>query len=213
MHDRANMMIQDVPSPINLRLMPDARQWAATAMEKRPWRTEFFALFALQIQTTSGPVGRVLELGSGPGFLAEYLLTELPDITYVALDFSPAMHELAAERLGSMASRVHFVERSFREPDWAAGLGSFTSVVTNQAVHELRHQHYARGLHAEARKLLAPGGSYFVCDHHTGEGGMKNTDLYMSVAEQRNALLDAGFDEVEQLLHKRGLVLHRASLS
>lgn len=206
-------MIQDVPSPIDLRIMSDAREWAAKAMQKRPWRTEFFALFAAQIRSTAARDCRVLELGSGPGFLAEYLLTALPDIACVALDFSPAMHELAKERLGPMASRVQFVERSFREPGWTEGLGSFAAIVTNQAVHELRHKHYARALHAQALGLLMPGGIYLVCDHHTGEGGMSNTDLYMSVAEQKTALLDAGFDEVEQLLHKGGLVLHRARVS
>jgi trans-aconitate methyltransferase len=64
---------QDVPSPLEFRDMVDARAWAATA-EQRPGRNE---------------------LGSGPGFLAERLLRRLPDAHYTALDFSPAMHELA----------------------------------------------------------------------------------------------------------------------
>jgi len=36
--------------------------------------------------------------------------------------------------------------------------------------------------------------------------------LYMSVAEQREALLSAGFVTVEQVLLKSGLVLHDAAL-
>jgi hypothetical protein len=40
------VMSSDVPSPIDLRLMSDASEWEATAMEKRPWRREFFAKFA-----------------------------------------------------------------------------------------------------------------------------------------------------------------------
>ena len=42
-------MFEDVPSPIDLRLMSDAREWEATAMVKRPWRTEFFDCFAAEI--------------------------------------------------------------------------------------------------------------------------------------------------------------------
>jgi SAM-dependent methyltransferase len=204
-------MIHDVPSPIDLCLMSDAREWEATAMFKRPSRTEFFAQFASVIESAAVPVHRVLELGSGPGFLAEHLLRALPSIAYVAFDFSPAMHQLASERLGSLSSRVQFVQRSFREPGWPVGLGQYECVVTHQAVHELRHKHYASKFHEQVRQLLAPGGVYLVCDHFLGEGGMKNDQLYMTVAEQHATLVSAGFSTVEQLLLKGGLVFHHAT--
>jgi SAM-dependent methyltransferase len=202
-------MIYDVPSPIDLRLMSEAREWESTAMSKRPWRTAFFVEFAAAIKAAPVSVGRVLELGSGPGFLAEHLLNALPSVSYVALDFSPSMHQLAETRLGPLSARVQFVERSFREPIWPQGLGMFEAIVTNQAVHELRHKRYALELHRQAKELLASGGSYLVCDHFVGEGGMKNDQLYMTVSEQFNALASAGF-VVEQLFLKGGLVLHRA---
>ena len=91
-------------------------------------------------------------------------------------------------------------------------LGMFEAIVTPQAVHELRHKDRARGLHAQAAALLAPGGAYLVCDHFAGEGGMKDDQLSMTVKEQAAALNGAGFDRVEQLLLKGGLVLHRASV-
>jgi SAM-dependent methyltransferase len=200
-------MTIDFPSPIDLRLMADARPWAETALARRPARPEFFDAFARLV----GRDGvRVLELGSGPGFLAEHLLRALPGLDYVALDFSPAMHQLAAERLGERAMRVRFVERSFREPAWSEGLGPFDVVVTHQAVHELRHKDYAQALHAQVHPLLASGGIYLVCDHFLGEGGLSNDQLYMTVDEQRDALRRAGFADVEAVLVKGGLVLHRA---
>ena len=204
-------MFEDVPSPIDLRLMSDAREWEATAMAKRPWRTEFFDRFAAEIAASPLPVRRILELGSGPGFLADRLLREFGDVAYVALDFSSAMHQLAAERLGVMAARVQFVERSLRERDWSHGLGRFEFVVTNQAVHELRHKRYGATLHSEVRQVLESGGSYLVCDHSVGEGGMSNEQLYMSVEEQQSALRGAGFANVSLLLLKGGLALHRAT--
>ncbi len=204
-------MTRDVPSPIDLRSMRDAREWTATAMAKRPWRTEFFAEFTTAIRLSTTPVQRILELGSGPGFLARHVLSAMPSIAYVSLDFSPAMHEIAAERLGSLSARVQFLQRSFREPNWSHDLGLFECVVTNQAVHELRHKQYAGRLHAQVKSLLAPGGFYLVCDHFVGEGGMKNEQLYMTVAEQKAALANSGFSKVEQLLLKGGLVLHCAS--
>jgi SAM-dependent methyltransferase len=204
-------MLEDVPSPIDLRLMRDSRAWEASALEKRPWRTEFFDRLASEIASSPVPVHRVLELGSGPGFLAVHLLRALPDVAYVAFDFSRAMHQLAVERLGSLASRVEFVGRSFKDEGWSAGLGVFDCVVTHQSVHELRHKRHAVGLHAEVRRLLAPGGFYLVCDHFAGEGGMEDEALYMSVEEQQSALRQAGFTVVKLLMQKGGLALHQAT--
>ena len=203
-------MIDDVPSPIDFRLPGDAREWAATAMTKRPWRTEFFAQIASAIEKSTIPVQRILDLGSGPGFLAEHLLNAFPAVTYVAVDFSAAMHQLAVERLGTLGARVRFVERSLRDPDWTHGLGLFECVVTIQAVHELRHKRHARCLHEQVRSLLVPGGQSLVCDHFAGEGGMQNNQLYMTVDEQRATLMDAGFVDVSPLLTKSGFVLHQA---
>jgi len=200
-------MTIDVPSPIDLRRMSDARPWAETALARRPVRPEFFDAFAREIGRDGA---RILELGSGPGFLAEHLLRAWPGLDYTALDFSPAMHQLAAERLGERAARVRFVQRSFREAAWVDGLGPFDVVVTHQAVHELRHKDHATTLHAQVRPLLAAGGRYLVCDHHLGGEGLSNDQLYMTVDQQRDALLRAGFTDVEAVLVKGGLALHRA---
>lgn len=200
----------DVPSPIDLRLMADAREWAGEAMVKRPWRTDFFDAFTRELQPAGRPL-RVLELGAGPGFLAQHVLTRRPDLDYVALDFSDAMHELAGERLGGLAPRVRFVQRDFLQPDWPAGLGTFDHVLTHQAVHELRHKRRARVLHEQVRGLLAPGGSYLVCDHILGGGFVTEARLYMTEAEQVASLQAAGFTRVETVLRLKGLALQRAS--
>jgi SAM-dependent methyltransferase len=206
---RENSLV-DVPSPIDLRTMHDARAWADSANLKRPWRTDFFARFEMAISNAPSRIARILELGSGPGFLAERLLPAFPSVEYVALDFSPAMHQLAAKRLQPWLPRVNFVERSFRDAAWAQDLGSFDCVVTNQAVHELRHKRHAAELHCQVREVLAAGGLYLVCDHFAGEGAMKDHSLYMSVDEQREALEAARFDSVKLLLQQGGLVLHQA---
>lgn len=204
-------MINDVPMTLDFRIADKAREWTESAMSVRPWRAEFFAAFADVIaRTCANQQCRVLELGSGPGFLAEQLL-KAADLAYVAVDFSAAMHELARQRLGALASRVQFIERSLLDAHWGEGLGEFNFAVTHQAVHELRHKRYAPTLHAQVRRLLVPGGRYLVCDHFYGEGGMSNAELYMTVDEQREALLGAGFTQVEQVLLKGGLVLHQAT--
>ena len=205
-------MISDVPSPIDLRLMSDASEWEATAMEKRPWRAEFFAKFASELANLEPIPARVLELGSGPGFLAGKVLSEISSLRMTLLDFSEPMHELARQRLGSMTNRVDFLVRSFKEPDWVQGLAGFDAVITNQAVHELRHKRYAERLHRQVAAVLRPGGAYLICDHFSGPEGMTNDQLYMTVAEQKSAIESAGYTSVVQLLLKGGMVLHRANV-
>lgn len=202
----------DVPVTVDFRQAAHAQQWTQAAMSARPWRADFFAAFAEAIaaHTADGQPCRVLELGSGPGFLAERLLAARADLHLVALDFSAPMHVMARERLAAHAGRVDFIVRDLRDPQWGEGLGAFDFVVTHQVVHELRHKRHASALHAQVRARLRPGGGYLVCDHFFGEGGMSNDRLYMSVEEQRVALRAAGFMHVEPVLEKGGLVLHHA---
>jgi SAM-dependent methyltransferase len=200
----------DVPVTVDFREAAHARQWTEAAMSVRPWRADFFSAFAEVIAQHAGTPCRVLELGSGPGLLAERLLAVQADLDYVALDFSAPMQVMARERLAHFAGRVDFLVRDLRDPHWGDGLGRFDFVVTHQAVHELRHKRYASTLHAQARERLRAGGGYLVCDHFFGEGGMTNERLYMTVEEQCEALRAAGFTQVDQLLLKGGLVLHHA---
>lgn len=151
----------------------------------------------------------VLELGSGPGFLAQRILEALPHATYTALDFSPAMHALAQERLGGLSGGVRFVEANFQLPDWNLGLPTFDAVISMQSVHEVRHKSRVPALYARVRKLLHKGGLFLVCDHFAGDGGKPDTELYMTVEEQGRALQEAGFSDVTLLLEKHGLALWR----
>jgi hypothetical protein len=127
------------------------------------------------------------------------------------LDFSEPMHALAMERLRPFAGRVSYVCRSFKEENWMEGLGTFDYIATNQAVQELRHKRYAERLHRSVRSILNLDGRYLVSDHFCGEGGMKEDALYMTIDEQRQALLAAGFEEVSELLCLGSMVLHGAA--
>jgi SAM-dependent methyltransferase len=202
----------DVASPIDLRTMTDAREWAATAMKKCPSREEFFQCFVAQLQGLRLAQPSILELGSGPGFLAQKIIESMPAVQYTMLDFSPAMHELARERLGSLPPTVRQVEVDFKRAGWTTGLGSFDAVITMQAVHEVRHKKHVAGLHRAVRSLLKVNGRYFICDHYIGQDGMANEALHMTVEEQRNALQFAGFNTIKCLLRKGGLVLHSVSV-
>ena len=199
-----------MPSPIDLRSEPDAREWARTAMLKRPWRTEFFGRITEELgQMDAAPLA-VLELGSGPGFLAQQVLTALPRTAYTALDFSPVMHTLAKERLGSLADHVTFIDTDFRRGDWTARLPTVDAVVTMQAVHELRHIRHAADFYRAVRTLLRASGLLLTCDHVVSPDGMTHDALFMTLTEHEAAIRAGGFSTVDLLIDKHGLALFRA---
>lgn len=202
----------DVPSPIDLKDMGDALEWERTAM-LRPFREEFFEAFYRQLLAIEKPNLQVLELGSGPGFLAHYILTRAPGINYTLLDFSTAMHTLAKRRLASVErANTQYLECDFKDPNWTQNLGKVDAIVTNQAVHELRHKRYAADFFLQLSALLKPNGVLLYCDHYFGHDGSSNDQLYMSLEEQRTVLLSVGF-EASEILVKGGRALYRVTLS
>ena len=124
----------DVPSPIDLKKYQDAKQWELTANLKRPWR------YAQKIAQGTDAQLKVLELGSGPGFLGKYLLERLPNIQYTAFDFSEVMHTLALQKLSPNESqRATYLLGDFKQANWQKSLDQFEYIIIHQALHELRH--------------------------------------------------------------------------
>src|SRR5215475_3670355 len=96
----------DIPPGVDFLSEPAARRWAEEAEAKLASRINFFSAFVQAITEFEPSIHRVLELGSGPGFLAEYILRRCASIErYTLLDFSPTMLDLSAARLQTFGSR------------------------------------------------------------------------------------------------------------
>lgn len=202
-------MIQDVPSAIDLRELADARKWASSA-ERRPGRNEMLNRIVDEAEASAPDAPRILELGSGPGFLAQRVFRRLPTARYWALDFSAAMHALARKRLAAHADQLTFLVRNFKSDDWTNGLQPYDLILTNQAVHELRHKNHAEALHRQVLGLSKPTGAYLMSDHFSDPGGLSNAELYMTLDEQAEALARAGFARVDRVAVEGSLALYRA---
>jgi len=201
----------DIPSPIDFHDLDQARAWVVETVRKRPSRPRFFAAFSTALsRAAAGPID-VLELGSGPGHLAREILTRCRIATYVALDFSGAMSQLAREHLAELSAGVTFVQRDFRDPRWTVDLGLFDAVVTMQAAHETRHRRYLVPLLRQVRSVLKPGGLLLYCDHYFEPGGGKNPLLYLERVEQPVAMSTAGFSRVRLLHDEGGMALYVAN--
>lgn len=207
------MNIQEVASPIDLKDPDEALLWANEANLKRPWRYEFFDLYVNKIKSLNRENIHVLEIGSGPGFLAQHLLQHCPEIQYTAVDFSQAMHELSKSKLlPSELERTEYRIADFKQTDWFTDLGQFDVVIIHQALHELRHKSYATTFHKQVKALLKDDATYFVCDHVFASDAMQNNQLYMSVAEHFQSLEEAEYTQVELIKDYKGLCLFECKL-
>jgi SAM-dependent methyltransferase len=201
--------LEDVPSPVDFHDPAQAADWVASVVERRPSRPRFFTGFVVALNAQFQRFFGLLELGSGPGHLAEQILLKCPVARYVALDFSEAMHALARERLKSFSYRTEFIQRDFRGA-WGQDLPLFDAIVTMQAAHEVRHKAHLPAFLAKTRRQIARGGLLLFCDHFSEAGTSKNPNLLATREEQPVLLRDAGYVDVEELHVEGGIALYRA---
>ena len=198
----------DVPYGNDWDSTAEAAAYGEAADRARPWRAEMRDHIAARIALLA-PRARILELGAGPGLLANRVLERCPNVeAYTLLDFSEPMLAVSRERLARFPA-ASFLLASFKSGDWTRRVaGRVDCVVSMQAVHELRHKRHAPRLYAQVHQLLAAPGLFMVCDHTPFDQSPKSLALYMTEEEQRHALAAAGFADVrvERALH--GLVLY-----
>jgi cyclopropane fatty-acyl-phospholipid synthase-like methyltransferase len=199
---------QDVPYGNDWDSAIEAAAYGETADQARPGRSEIRDQIAARVATLA-PRARVLELGSGPGLLAQRVLQQCPNVeTYTLMDFSEPMLALSRERLAAFPT-ASFVLASFKSENWTRRVeGGFDCVVSMQAVHELRHKRHAPRLYEEVYQVLAVPGHFLICDHTPLDDSPRSAALYMTEREQQEALTGAGFTNVGIGFRFEGLVLY-----
>lgn len=198
----------DVPYAEDWHSVEEAAAWAEAADKKRPWRSQFRDVIAEQVATLR-PAALVLELGSGPGFLAERILDRRAQLaSYTLADFSAPMLAMSRERLVRF-SAASFVCADFKSDGWVERVGGpFDCVVSMQAIHELRHKRHAPRLYKQIYGVMAASGLVLICDHIPLDDSPRSMSLYMPEQEQLRALSNAGFADVRVLFSIDKLVLY-----
>lgn len=180
------------------------RQWERIANSKRPFRIQFFDAFAAELKTLHKP--NVLDLGSGPGFLAEYILKHCDVASYHLFDFSPHMLELSRARLAPFDEQTRFHQGSFLDEKWWQTLpGPFDAIISLQAIHELRDAARIPQLYSELRLLLVEGGIILIADQVNHE--TKKEEHLLTANEHKAALKRAGIEDVRQVYAAGDLVM------
>jgi SAM-dependent methyltransferase len=204
----------DLPYGENFHDVAEAKAWANAAGQKRPFRPMIFDHFVAAVAASKVAAPRVLELGSGPGFLAEHVLERCPSIaSYTLLDFSEPMLALSQQRLWLHTARTRFTQADFKSDAWpAAAGGPFDFVFSMQAVHELRHKRHAPRLYEQVRPLLSPEGRLVICDHlPDGAHTERHRLLYLTVDEYLAMLPKTGFANVELVWTGYEMAVYQAS--
>ena len=147
---------------------------------------------ALRRLLAGAPLGRVLDVGTGTGRMAE--LFEPGAETVVALDNSPEMLRLARARLQHLApGRVELVQGDFAALPFADA--SFDTVLFHQVLHYAQSPEAAL---AEAARVARPGGRVAIVDfapHDREELRSAHAHVRLGFADEhiRALLAAAGF--------------------
>jgi trans-aconitate methyltransferase len=121
-------------------------------------------LVTAELVAADGQPSLVVDVASGPGAFLATLLDEFPNAQGVWTDASPAMRDIARERLAGYDGRVEFVLADMTDLPSAGLPRDVDVVVSSRASHHLD----AEGLRAFYRGvvgLLRPGGWLANLDH------------------------------------------------
>jgi len=129
-----------------------------------------------------GPLGAVLDLGTGTGALAAMVADAYPEAQLTLLDGAPAMIEKAAAKLGARAAAA--LVQDFGDPLPA---GPFDAIVSSLAIHHLDDA--GKGsLYSRAHASLRPGGTFVNAEQVLGETPMLDALLWRWHEREARAL-------------------------
>ena len=178
-----------------------ALEWA-DRFEPTPARLQLFDTIIEQISKTSLPAPHIVELGIGPGYLAERLLPKIPSVTYEAVDFSAPMLKIASTRLAAHTSRMKFTQADLVNEDWGAKVTRpIGAIVSTWALHDLGSEENTTKVYQACRRHLENGGILLNGDFVKPEGTQHDYEAGRFLVSRHLELLqEVGFRTAQCLV-------------
>ncbi len=124
-----------------------------------PERLALFNIIFSELKSRNPPNRCVVELGIGPGYLADYLLRVMPEIQYYGVDFSSPMLDIARQRLTPHLARVTYVQADLVKDDWWTNIPTpVDTIVSTWALHDLGSQENVEVVYKSCAQVLQDGG-------------------------------------------------------
>ena len=122
-------------------------------------RLKLFSTIFSELKSGTPPNSCVVELGIGPGYLADHLLKAMPEIQYYGVDFSSPMLDIARQRLAPHSSRVAYVQANLVKDDWWTDIPTqVNAIVSTWALHDLGSQENVEAVYKNCAQVLHDGG-------------------------------------------------------
>jgi SAM-dependent methyltransferase len=161
--------------------------WAERQNEREIDRQEIFRLIARTLAVDTNAAISILDLGSGYGALAQFLLEHFPRATAVCQDGSDEMVQLGRQRMEHLRGRFQYVLCDFSKAGWSSDITQeFDAVVSSIAIHNVRSPDVIRSIYQDSFHLLKNGGCFLNFDRMTP-----------SQEQQIGWLEQAGFNDVK----------------
>jgi SAM-dependent methyltransferase len=155
-----------------------------------------------ELKTVVGENGRLVELGIGPGYLAEFLLAKLPGIHYVGVDFSLPMLALAQARLSSYQERIQLMQANLITDKWWYTIPQpINAIITTWALHDLGSPQHTAHVYRSCHNILPPGSLLLDGDFIKPDGATQEYEPgRFEIGQHLQLLHQANFRHAECLL-------------
>ncbi|MEM7747920.1 MAG: class I SAM-dependent methyltransferase [Pseudomonadota bacterium] len=178
------------------------RGWASRFVPTEP-RLQLFDMILDQVNALGKEAPHVVELGTGPGYMARHILERNATLSYEALDFSEVFFDVARETIGDLVQRVTFTNADLMDQAWPKKLSRQPdAIISTWALHDLGGRAPVADVYARCYETLPVGGVLVNGDFIKPDGtsweyepGRFEIDIHLDFLRQ------AGFSDPKSTAH------------